>query len=123
MIKVKHLCDAAETDDGLRLWIEPIGLTRDLQVWCSVEQVLSHLGPPRELWMWYEDHPQAYDFFRAKYHEALSQGPYRTALQELAIAATRGTVTLLHQGEDPAHNTGVALHEYLTELEAYCRPE
>ena len=27
MIKIKHLLDAVERDDGTRIWIEPIGLT------------------------------------------------------------------------------------------------
>ena len=44
------------------------------------------------------DTEDGYDFFRAKYHEALKVSPYRKALQELAGAATRENVTLLHQG-------------------------
>ena len=30
MIKVKHFMDEVESDDGKRMWVEPIGLTRDL---------------------------------------------------------------------------------------------
>ena len=45
MIKVKHFLDAAEGDDGQRLWVEPISLARDLREWCSVDHVLCHLGP------------------------------------------------------------------------------
>jgi len=123
VIKVKHLLDAVEADDGQRIWIEPIGLTLDLRDWCRIDHVLSHLGPPRETWNWFEDHPQGYEYFRAKYHEALSRSPYRTALVDLVAASRHANFTLVHQGEDAEHNTGVALHEFLSELEAYVPPE
>ena len=44
MIKVKHFLDAVEKDDGQRIWVEPIGLTKDLVEMCSIAHVLTHLG-------------------------------------------------------------------------------
>jgi uncharacterized protein YeaO (DUF488 family) len=120
MIKVKHLMDAAEASDGQRIWTESFGLTKDLREWCKVDHVLPHLGPPMKLWDWFEEHPDGYEYFRGCYHECLSKGPYRTALQQLACAAMKEDITLVHQGEDPQHNTATALHEFLSELEAYC---
>ncbi len=83
--------------------------------------MLAHLGPPKALWEWFEEHPDGYDFFRAQYHDALGKGAYKPALEQLARAGMRETFTLLHQGEDPGHNSATALHEYLTELEAWCQ--
>jgi uncharacterized protein YeaO (DUF488 family) len=123
MIKVKHLLEAVEECDGQRLWVEPIGLTRDLREWCRVDHVLPHLGPPMKAWKVLEDHPDAYEFFRAQYHEQLKKSPYRAALQSLACASRQETFTLIHQSEDDEHNSAMALYEYLTDLEAYCRPE
>ena len=123
MIKIKHLMDAREDDDGDRLWVEPFGLTRDLQEWCKVEHVLPHLGPPRALRDWFEEHPDGYDYFRAQYHDALAKSVYKPALQKMACAGLREPFTLLHQSNDPGHNSATALHEYLTELEAYCPRE
>ena len=57
MINIKHFMDAKEESDGDRLWIEPINLTKDLQEWCFVDHLLPHLGPPMELWEWFEEHP------------------------------------------------------------------
>ena len=57
MIKVKHFLDEVESDDGQRLWVEPIGVTKDLREMCQVDHVLTHLGPPMKLWDWYEQHP------------------------------------------------------------------
>ncbi|MGH7176283.1 MAG: DUF488 family protein, N3 subclade [Tepidisphaeraceae bacterium] len=123
MIKVKHFAEGIEKDDGQRLWIEPISVTRDLREWCSIDHVLTHLGPPLKLWKWFERHPDAYDVFRAGYHENLSAGPYKDALTALAAAGLRENFTLIHQGDDSAHNTATALYEFITELQAYCPRE
>jgi uncharacterized protein YeaO (DUF488 family) len=123
MIKIKHLMDVSEPDDGERSWIEPVGLTADLREWCNVDHVLSHLGPPAALAEWFEEHPDGYEYFRARYHEALANGPYKDALQQLACAAIKKNFTFLHTGSDPCQNAGVALYEFLTELEAYCPRE
>src|SRR5947208_2396049 len=119
MFKIKHFLDAAEPDDGQRIWIEPIGLTRDLREMCNISNVLSHLGPPITLWEWFDKHPDGYDYFRGMYHEWLGKSPHKAGLQELVFLAMRDNITLVHQGDDPAHNSATALYEYLSELEAY----
>ena len=119
MIKIKHFLDKVEPDDGQRLWVEPFGLARELRDWCKVEHVLPHLGPPRALWEWFEEHPDGYDYFRARYHGTLANSKYKPALRQLAQAGMRETFTLLHQGDDPQHNVATALQEFLNELEAW----
>jgi len=123
MFKIKHFLDANESDDGQRIWVEPIGLTRDLREMCNITNVLSHFGPPKSVWDWFEKHPDGYDYFRAQYHDALTRGPHMAGLQELVFLALRNNITLVHQGDDPAHNTATALYEFLAELEAYIKPE
>lgn len=124
MIKIKHVFDRVERDDGQRMWVEPIGLTKDLRSMCSVDHVMPHLGPPRELWEWFEEHRDGYEYFRGQYHEFLAKSAYAIALQHMACAALRGEpLTLLHASDDPEHNAATALHEYLTELEAWCPPD
>ena len=123
MIKVKHFLDAVERDDGLRMWVEPVGLTKDLKEWCHVDHVMPHLGPPKDVWEWFGEHPDAYEVFRGQYHECLSVSHYRPALQRLACAGLRENFTLLHAAEDPEHNCASALREFIDELEAYCPPE
>lgn len=123
MIKVKHLLDAVEEDDGQRLWVEPIGLTKDLAEWCKVDHVLKHLGPSKKAWDWFENHPDGWEHFRGQYHDSLGRSQYRQALIMLAGAGQKENFTLLHQGSDPNHNTASALHEFLNELTAYIPPE
>ena len=123
MIKVKHFLDDIEEDDGQRIWVEPIGLTRELREWCKVDHLLQHLGPPRELWNWFEEHPDGYEHFRGNYHIALQKSVYRPALQQLARASNRETFTLLHQSDAPEHNSASALYEFLSELSTWSVPE
>ena len=120
MIAIKHFLEEIEPADGLRIWVEPIGLTRDLAEWCQVHNLLSHVAPPAALWHWFQNHPDGYEFFRGRYHQWLAKSPYMPALQELACAARRQNITLLHQEDDGEHNTASALQEFLGELEAYC---
>ena len=123
MIKVKHLLDEVEEDDGQRIWVEPLGLTRDLREWCAVEHVLPHLGPSVKIWNVLDEHPDSWEFFRAQYHQQLRNSPYRVALQSLAVASRRENFTLVHASEDGEHNSASALYQYLTDLEAYCPPD
>jgi uncharacterized protein YeaO (DUF488 family) len=123
VIKVKHLLDDVEADDGQRIWVECIGLTCDLQEWCKIDHVMTHLGPPRELWDWFNVHPDGYDYFRARYHETLSKGPHVKMLLDLVAESRRSHFTLIHQGDSPENNSAIALYEFLAELEAYVPPE
>jgi uncharacterized protein YeaO (DUF488 family) len=123
MILIKHFLEPIESDDGDRLWVEPIGCTKDLQEWCKVDHMLPHLGPPVKIWKWFQQHPDGYEEFRVRYHEHLASGPYMEALQALASVALRETFTLLHQGDDPQHNTATALYDFLVERQAYAPPE
>jgi len=116
MIRVKHFMADCQIDDGQRLWVESIGLTRDLQEMCQVHHVLSHLGPPMKLWLWYESHPDGWEHFRSKYHAHLSSGPYVGALKELAAAAMHEEFTFLHQNDNPHRNAAIALAEFVAEL-------
>lgn len=123
MIKIKHFMDGPEQDDGTRIWVEPMGLTRDLREMCDVHLVFAHLGPPRELWEWFEQHPTGYEFFRGRYHEHLAGSGIKPALQHLADLSRHEDFTLLHQGVDPECNTAMALYEFLAELAAHSRPD
>jgi uncharacterized protein YeaO (DUF488 family) len=123
MIKIKHFMEAKEADDGERLWVEPIKLTKDLIEWCAVDHVLVHLGPPMELCEWFEEHPDGYDYFRGNYHEFLTKNGLRKPLWQLAKAGLNENFTLLHQGDDAEHNTATALYEYLNELSAHLSGE
>jgi uncharacterized protein YeaO (DUF488 family) len=113
MIKVKSIFDPVEPDDGVRIWVEPIGLTLDLVQWCDVDYVLPQLGPPLRVWDDLQGHPDHYDYFTAKYHAFLAQEPRRATLARLAALSVSRQVTLLHEGNDPDQNSAMALAGFL----------
>ena len=119
MIKVKSLFDGVEPDDGVRLFVEPSGLTRDLVEWCAVHHVLSNVAPPKRMTRSLEGGPDRYPEFRGQYHEWLSGSKFVPALDELANAARAENYTLLHTGDDPEHNVATALAEYLNERQGW----
>ena len=119
MFKVKSLFDAIDSDDGLRLWVEPVGLTLDLTEWCEVDPTPPGLAPDAKLAAWFARHPDGYDFFRGRYHEDLRTSAHLPVLRELAALGQRENLTLLHQGDDANQNAAAALHEFLSELQAY----
>lgn len=122
MIKVKHLMDDVEPDDGERIWVEPIGLTRDLQEWCGVHHVATGLGPPLDVWLWFERHPKDYHLFRSFYHDHLAHRRDRAGLPALAALSLHSNLTLLHQGRNPCENSAAALSEYFEAIGARVAP-
>lgn len=123
MIQIKNLFDAADESDGLRLWIGPIGLTKDLAVWCRVDRWLREGSPSPELAQWHEEHPDGWEYFRAKHHDSLAQGGHAPLLRELSRRAMRENITLLYEGSSQSQNAAVSLHEYLSELQLFCSDE
>jgi uncharacterized protein YeaO (DUF488 family) len=122
MIKVKHLLDPIESDDGERIWIEPIGLTRDLFEMCAIDAVMSHLGPSQEIADELEAHPHRYDYFFAEYQHQLYNGSYLLELKDLARIGRWRNITLIHHGSNPAENSAVALRDFLLQVLALSSP-
>lgn len=118
MIKIKHVMEPVGVDDGARLWVEPVGLTREFQEWCQVDALLTQLGPPPLLWNWHQQHadPKGHEIFSGAYRAYLAAIPHQSVLRELARVGSRSTFTLLYQGPDSEHNTAKVLQELLEQL-------
>lgn len=119
VIKVKHLMDALEEDDGVRIWVEPIGLTRDLAEWCSIDNVIPQMTPSQKT-IFVATHAEGFDYYVQRFHEELRKSPQAPTLKALAMASRVENFTLIHASEDPAQNCAMALFEYLAELAAEC---
>lgn len=119
MLQIKSLFDKPEPQDGLRLWVGPIGLTKDLAQWCNVDRWLKEGSPTAVLGQWFEEHPQGWDYFRGMHHEELNRNGYVRELRSLSLRSSKENVTLLYGETNPEQNSAVSLYEYLVELQAY----
>lgn len=123
MIQIKNLFDRAEPEDGIRLWIGAVNLTKDLAAWCKVDRWFREGAPSADLAAWFEEHPDGWEYFRGKHHEALARNGFAPVLRHLSRRALDETVTLLHAETDATQNAAVSLYEYLVELQAHCSDE
>ena len=121
MIFVKHLFDVPQAQDGERIWIDSIGLTRDLIEWCQIAHVMTNLGPSKETAAWFEEHPAGFDFFEAEYLEELRSSPSIISMRGLAAASTNKSFTLVHHGHHPVENSATVLGTFLLDLAARVR--
>jgi uncharacterized protein YeaO (DUF488 family) len=119
VIKIKHLMDEVEDDDGVRMWVEPINLTRDLQEWCEVDVVLAPLAPCQSLIHALAGDAETFDSLMIRFHDELRRSPNADTLRSLAIGSLTETFTLLHASDDNAQNCAVALFEFLVELASH----
>jgi len=89
-----------------RLW--PRGVRRDdLRVdgWCK------DVAPTTALRKWFAHDPAKWEEFQRRYIAELDANS--AGWQQLAAAASRGTVTLLYSSRDREHNNAVVLRNYL----------
>lgn len=119
MLQIKNVFDPPDPQDGLRLWIGSVGLTRDLAAWCHVDGWLREGSPSAALAQWFEENPGGWEYFRGKHHEELGLSASMRELRTLSRRAINENITLLHGETDAQHNVAVSLYEFLVELQAY----
>ena len=103
MINDQALHRAREEDRRKPTALDPAGEPdQGLAGWRFVDHLPPHLGPPTELWEWFEEHPDGYEFFRGKYHEYLNPADCDARFGRWPRAGLNENFTLLHQGDTPA---------------------
>jgi uncharacterized protein YeaO (DUF488 family) len=123
MIKVKHLFDSVDPDDGERIWVGPAALTLDLQEWCTVDHVIPEIAPSAALLYHLERDPDGFEVFQKAYFEELRCSAWQKPLETLAHASKSGNLTLLHTADDVDRNGAVALCQYLKTIAASWPPD
>lgn len=111
MIQLKRVYEAATPADGERYLVErlwPRGIRKDalkIQAW------LKDVAPSTGLRQWFQHDPARWDEFRQRYYAELEATP--AAWLPLLAAARHRTVTLVYSAQDVAHNSAIALKEFL----------
>jgi len=115
-VKVKRIYEPTSPDDGYRVLVDrlwPRGVAKaraDIDVW------MKEVAPSDELRRWFGHEPTRWEEFKRKYRQELAQPDHIRYIEELALRARKGTVTLLYAAKDEEHNNAVALKELLDEI-------
>ena len=113
MFRLKRVYDQSSKRDGLRILVErlwPRGVSKEK---AAVDLWLKELAPSTELRKWFNHEPEKWSEFRKRYWSELEQKGDLLVL--LKHRASEGTVTFVYAAHDEAHNSAVALKEFLEE--------
>src|SRR5689334_2250700 len=121
-IQLKRAYEPPSRSDGERVLVErlwPRGLRK---ADAHLDEWLKDVAPSTELRRWFGHDPSRFAEFRERYLRELRAEPARTALDDLARRATRGTLTLVYSAHDEVHNNAVVLARELERRLARKRP-
>lgn len=109
MVELKRAYDDASRSDGYRVLIDrlwPRGIKKTdlvLDEWAKV------LAPSTELRRGFGHDPKLWPMFQARYKAELHSDEAEEKLNELAVRAKKGKVTLVYSARDTEHNDAVVL--------------
>jgi uncharacterized protein YeaO (DUF488 family) len=111
-LKLKRATEPAAKSDGARVLVDrlwPRGISKEelkLGSW------LREIAPSDALRRWFRHDPKKWNGFRERYAKELDANPHAVkALQDLL--REHGTVTLIFDARDTAHNNAMALKSYM----------
>ena len=111
MIVMKRVYEPSQLSDGTRFLVErlwPRGVKKEA---LPLDGWLKEVACSDLLRRWFRHEPTKWQEFRRRYFAELESKP--EAWRPLLEAARHGTVTLLYSARDRAHNSAVALKDYL----------
>jgi len=120
MIVVKRVYEPAQPSDGPRFLVERLWPRGMKKAALPLDGWLKEVAASDLLRRWFSHDPTKWPEFRRRYFAELDGKP--DAWRPLLDAARHGTVTLLYSARDRAHNSAVALKEYLEAKGEKARP-
>ncbi|HEY7024548.1 MAG TPA: DUF488 family protein [Candidatus Limnocylindrales bacterium] len=112
-VRIKRAYEDPASEDGRRVLVDrvwPRGRTKEelqLHEWAR------DLGPSTELRKWFGHDPARWPEFQARYHRELEEPAKARKLDDLAVAAGAGTVTLVYGAHDREHNQAQVIADEL----------
>ena len=111
-IVVKRIFEPAAEDDGTRILVDgiwPRGVSKDA---AALHAWRKDVAPSHELRQWFGHRVERWDDFCDRYRAELATN---AGVDELAMVARTGRLTLLFSARDQEHNQAVALAEVVAE--------
>jgi uncharacterized protein YeaO (DUF488 family) len=109
MVTIKRAYEAPARSDGYRVLVDrlwPRGVKKDvlaLDVWAK------ELAPSGELRRWFGHDPGRWTEFVKRYRTELRAPAARARLDDLALRAATGPVTIVYGARDERHNDAVVI--------------
>lgn len=114
VILLKHVSEAASTEDGARVLVDRRRPTRIPKESLELRAWLPELSPSVDLRHWFEERPLQWQHFRRRYLAELCAEKAENALIELhSIAAGETTVALLTSARNPERSHAAILRDLL----------
>ncbi len=108
-VRIKRAYEPPAPEDGDRVLIDrlwPRGIRKED---AHIESWIKELAPSTELRKSFGHDPARWPEFKRRYAEELRAPPARRAIDDVAIRATHGLVTLIYGARDTEHNDAVVL--------------
>ena len=111
-IRVKRIYEPADADDGTRILVDgmwPRGVSKE---GAALHEWRKDVAPSQELRQWFGHRVERWDEFCDRYRAELATN---RGVDELAVVARQGRLTLLFSARDHEHNQAVLLAEVVAE--------
>ncbi|HXT38203.1 MAG TPA: DUF488 family protein [Chloroflexota bacterium] len=111
---MKRIYEPEAADDGYRVLVErlwPRGLHKDA---ARIDAWEKGIAPSTELRRWYGHDPAKWAEFQARYERELATPEARAILDDLAVRARHGRVTLLYSSHAGEISNAAVLQRLLT---------
>jgi uncharacterized protein YeaO (DUF488 family) len=115
-VQIKRIYEPKRSEDGCRVLVDrlwPRGVKRDD---AAIDHWMKELGPSHELRKWFAHRVERWDEFGERYREELNSTEAQQLLQELAIQAAAGPLTLLYSARDQEHNQAIVIAEEIRQI-------
>jgi uncharacterized protein YeaO (DUF488 family) len=112
-VRLKRAYEPVGADDGLRVLVDRVWPRGRTKAQLVLDDWARELGPSNELRKWFGHDPARWTEFQSRYHRELAQATKARMLDDLALAARAGTVTLVYGARDREHNQAQVIADEL----------
>lgn len=110
-VRIKRVYETAAKADGFRVLVDrvwPRGVSKKN---AAIDLWMKEIAPSTDLRKWFGHDPDRWAEFHERYREELRN--VRDLLDQLAVRAGQGPLTLVYSAKDERHNQAVVLKEIL----------
>jgi len=112
-VRLKRAYEPPAPDDGRRVLVDRVWPRGRTKADLKLDDWARDLGPSTQLRKWFGHDPARWPEFQTRYHRELAEPTKAQTLDDLAVAARAGTVTLVYGARDREHNQAQVIADEL----------